>query len=156
MDESTMKIHMKKGMVHLIRALILAGIHIIVTGVLGLMSVVGGLIGAALSTAIVYGGLIYCWRDIEKGWDKGAMAGALYGIVFFGLSLVWGFVPFGSTPIFGGIAGLFNLGLGVGWGLQMILMQIFMIIGVAGFGAVFGYVKDMLQGVDVPKPPINF
>ena len=153
MSKGTMDIHVKKGTVHIIKALILGFGLMLISRLFDVFGMyVGGILQTLLMTALTWGGLMYCWKDISKGWDKGAMVGLLYGIVFFVLDLVLGkLLHFGFTPfagiqniILGAFSGLGG-GLGIGYEIWAIILMILNILGLGVFGAVFAWIKDQMN-----------
>ena len=153
MSKGTMDIHVKKGTVHIIKALILGFGLMLISRLFDVFGMyVGGILQTLLMTALTWGGLMYCWKDISKGWDKGAMVGLLYGIVFFVLDLVLGkLLHFGFTPfagiqniILGAFSGLGG-GLGIGYEIWAIILMILSILGLGVFGAVFAWIKDQMN-----------
>lgn len=162
MDEATMQIHIKKGLVHVIRCAIFALAWFLLTWILGFMGSFGLLLYGILYLPFVVGGLVFCWRDIAPGWDKGAMAGALYGIVIIVLMIVFkgilGFIfgGFSQFPIINASVGGFDLGAFAGM-LGDYAPSWFSIhfgwpgiwpsfLGLVAFGAAFSYIKDFIIG----------
>lgn len=172
MDEATMQIHIKKGLVHVIRCAVFALAWFLLTWILSFMGGFGVLLYGILSLPFVVGGLVFCWRDIAPGWDKGLMVGALYGIVIIVLMIVFkgllGFI-FGGfltefpiisarvggfdlgamSNMFDGLGGLGDLGgmvpswFGIHFGWPGIWPSFF---GLVAFGAAFSYIKDFIVG----------
>ena len=144
MSTDTMDIHVKKGTVHIIKALILGFGLMLISRLFDVFGMyVGGILQTLLMTALTWGGLMYCWKDIGKGWDKGAMVGILYGLVFFVLDLIFGLLlRFGFTPFGHAMAGV---GLGVGISIWLIILTILNIVGLGVFGAVFAWIKDQMN-----------
>lgn len=144
MSKGTTDIHIKKGTVHIIKALILGFGLMLISRLFGALGpYVGTAFSALFMTALTWGGLMYCWKDISKGWDKGAMVGILYGVVFFILDLIFGLLlHFGFTPFGHAMAGM---GFGVGNDIWLVILTIFYIIGLGVFGAVFAWIKDQMN-----------
>lgn len=154
MDEATIQIHIKRGLVHVIRCAIFGVAWVILSWLFGMMGMIGALLYGIVYLPFVVGGLVFCWRDIAPGWDKGLMAGALYGIVLILLKIIFeGLIGFGSVPLISASIGGIDYGSLLGgfgfswWGLHFGWPGIWpSFLGLIAFGGAFSYIKDFIIG----------
>lgn len=151
-----LKIHLKRGRLHLLRSLALGLSWLIIGWLITQIGTYGIFLKDVLYLPFVIGGLLFCWRDNANGVDKGLMAGFFYAIIFILIAIVFeGLLKFGTPPFFSNPyrqmfdATLGNPNLGeliktfwewiIGW--PGVWGQL---IGLTLFGGIFSYIKDRI------------
>jgi uncharacterized protein involved in cysteine biosynthesis len=83
---------MEFDMKHVVNALILGIVYWLLGWILNLIPGIGGTIWSIIMTALLFGGLAYCLKDV-KGFMNGVIIGIMYAIVFLVLAIIIGLIP---------------------------------------------------------------